>query len=351
MKTTVDFKPSCPVPLRKYPHVLLAHGGGGTLMHDLIDTLFIPTFQNGTPDLLHDSAVIPIGDRRIAFTTDSFVVSPLFFAGGDIGALSVHGTVNDLAMSGAKPLVISAAFVIEEGLPMDHLCKVTRSMKAAADQAGVAVVTGDTKVVDRGKGDGLFINTAGIGIIETDRVIGPGQVRTGDVLIVSGDVGRHGIAIMADREGLEFESRIESDSAAVADLTLALLDAGIEIHCMRDLTRGGLASALNEIASAAGVGIAIEECAVPVREDVRGACALLGFDPLYVACEGRFVCFIAPQYVERTLQIMGNHPLGQGACRIGGVTDSDHAVVSLKSRIGVNRVLDMMSGEQLPRIC
>jgi hydrogenase expression/formation protein HypE len=263
--------------------------------------------------------------------------------------------VNDLAMAGARPLYLSAGFILEEGLPMETLWRVVRSMQRAAEAAGVQIITGDTKVVDKGKGDGLFINTAGIGLIESPRRIAPDQVRAGDAILLSGDLGRHGIAVMAVREGLEFESAIESDSASVAPLVLALLDAGIEIHCLRDLTRGGLASALNEIAESAGVTMAIDEGLIPVRDDVRGACEILGFDPLYVANEGRFVAFVAPHDAARALAVMTAHTLGADARVIGEVGDvadgPSPAFVVMTSTIGARRVVDMLSGEQLPRIC
>ncbi|HEY3324493.1 MAG TPA: hydrogenase expression/formation protein HypE [Planctomycetota bacterium] len=346
-----EFSLSCPLPLERYPEVLLAHGGGGKLMHQLIEKMFVPAFSNSTLGVRHDSAVLDIGGAKLAFTTDSFVVRPLFFPGGDIGSLAVHGTVNDLAMSGARPLYLSAGFILEEGLPMETLWRVVQSMQQAAQAAGVQVVTGDTKVVDRGKGDGIFINTAGIGVIEHSRRIAPNEVRAGDVVLVNGDLGRHGIAIMATREGLEFESAIESDSAALATLVLELLRQDVEVHCLRDLTRGGLASALNEISEVCGKTIQIDERSVPVREDVQGACELLGFDPLYVANEGRLVAFVAKKDAGRALEIMRAHHEGTGAAVIGTVTDEQPAGVSLKSKIGVRRVLDMLSGEQLPRIC
>jgi hydrogenase expression/formation protein HypE len=265
--------------------------------------------------------------------------------------MSVHGTVNDLAMSGARPLYLSSAFIIEEGLPMETLWRVVCSMRDAAQRCGVQIVTGDTKVVDKGKGDGLFINTAGIGVVEHEQKIAPQNVRPGDLVLVNGDLGRHGMAIMAVREGLEFESRIESDSAPVHDVVLALLEAGIEIHCLRDLTRGGLASALNEIAEASGVRIEVVEKSVPVREDVHAACEMLGLDPLHVACEGRLAAFIAASDAERALSILRNHGAGAGAAVIGKVTGDPGPLVTLQSAIGVNRILDMPSGEQLPRIC
>ncbi len=347
----IDFTAACPIPIQQYPNVLLAHGGGGTLMHQLIGKMFVPSFRNALLETQHDSSVFELGGQRLAFTTDSYVVRPLFFPGGDVGSLAVHGTVNDLAMSGARPLYLSAGFIIEEGLPMDTLWKIVASMQQAAERAGVQIITGDTKVVDKGKGDGLFINTAGIGVVEHPLKIAPQSVRPGDAILVSGDLGRHGMAIMAVREGLEFESTIESDSAPVAGLVLELVRAGIEIHCLRDLTRGGLTSVLNEISEAVNLAISVEERLIPVREDVRAACEILGLDPLHVACEGRFAAFVPAQDAERALSVMRANPIGAEACRIGKVTDQKAAKVLLKSAIGTQRILDMASGEQLPRIC
>jgi hydrogenase expression/formation protein HypE len=347
----LDFKASCPLPIAQYPHVLMAHGGGGKLMHQLIGKMFLSAFGNPLLETQHDSTVVELTGRKLAFTTDSYVVRPIFFPGGDIGSMAVHGTVNDLAMSGARPLYLSSAFIIEEGLPMETLWRVVCSMRDAAQRCGVQIVTGDTKVVDKGKGDGLFINTSGIGAVEHEQKIAPQNVRPGDAVLVNGDLGRHGMAIMAVREGLEFESRIESDSAPVHDVVLALLEAGIEIHCLRDLTRGGLASALNEIAEASGVRIEVVEKSVPVREDVHAACEMLGLDPLHVACEGRLAAFIAANDAERALSILRNHGMGAGAAVIGKVTENPGPLVTLKSTIGVSRILDMPSGEQLPRIC
>lgn len=349
------FSLSCPIPISDYPAVLLAHGGGGKLMHQLIEKMFVSAFSNSLLESRHDGAVFNIGNARLAFTTDSYVVRPLFFPGGDIATLAINGTVNDLAMCGARPLYLSAGFILEEGLPMETLWRVVRSMRQTADAAGVQVVTGDTKVVDRGKGDGIFINTAGVGMIEHGLTIGPSSVQSGDVLLLNGDIGRHGIAIMAVREGLSFETTIESDCAPLSDLVLMLLEAGIEIHCMRDLTRGGLASALVEIAEASGLHLHIDEAAIPVREDVQGACEILGFDPLYVANEGRFITFVASSDAERALSILRGHPLGTEACLFGHV-ETAHAqfpagLVTLKSKIGATRIVDMLSGEQLPRIC
>ena len=351
MEPLSDFAPACPIPIQQYPHVLMAHGGGGKLMHQLIGKMFLTAFNNPLLETQHDSTVVEWTGGKLAFTTDSYVVRPIFFPGGDIGSMAVHGTVNDLAMSGARPLYLSSAFIMEEGLPMETLWRVVCSMRDAAQRCGVQIITGDTKVVDKGKGDGLFINTAGIGIIEHEQNIAPQNVRPGDVVLVNGDLGRHGMAIMAVREGLEFESRIESDSAPVDELVLELIRAGMEIHCLRDLTRGGLAGTLNEIAEAAGVKIAIEEKSVPVREDVHAACEMLGLDPLHVACEGRFAAFIAAKDADRALQIMRGHAVGTGlgGHRPGG--GKFRAAGHPEKRDWRGRILDMPSGEQLPRIC
>jgi len=313
--------------------------------------MFLTAFGNPLLNTRHDSAVTELAGKKIAFTTDSYVVRPIFFPGGDIGSMAVHGTVNDLAMSGARPRYLSAGYILEEGLPMDTLWRVVCSMRDAAQRCGVQIITGDTKVVDKGKGDGLFINTAGIGFVEHEREIAPRCVRPGDAVLVSGDLGRHGMAIMAVREGLRFESAIESDSAPVHEVVLELLKAGIEIHCLRDLTRGGLSGALNEIAEATGVRIEITEKTVPVREDVHAACEMLGLDPLHVACEGRFTAFVVAKDAERALSIMSRHATGAGAAIIGKVMESATPLVTLKSTIGASRILDMPSGEQLPRIC
>lgn len=349
--STPEFNASCPLPIQQYPHVLMAHGGGGKLMHQLLENVFGKAFSNPILDTRHDSAQFAVPPGKLAMTTDSYVVRPIFFPGGDIGSMAIHGTVNDLAMSGARPLYLSCGFIIEEGLPMETLWRVVCSMRDAAQRCGVQIVTGDTKVVNKGKGDGLFINTTGLGIIEHAVAIAPQSVRPGDAVIISGDLGRHGMAIMAVREGLQFESTIESDSTAVHEPVMALLKAGIEIHCLRDLTRGGLASALNEIAEAAGVKIAIEQKAVPVREDVHAACEMLGLDPLHVANEGRFVAFIAAKDAERALKILQQYEVSASAALIGKVAENASPLVTLKSAIGASRILDMPSGEQLPRIC
>lgn len=342
---------SCPVPIDQYPQVLLAHGGGGKLMQKLIKDMFRHTFDNPPLNQQHDGAILSITSSSLAFTTDSYVIDPLFFPGGDIGSLAVHGTVNDLAMCGARPLYLSAGFIIEEGLAMETLWRIVQSMQQAARISGVEIVTGDTKVVDKGKGDGIFINTAGVGAVEHHLQIDPRQLQLDDVILVSGDIGRHGIAIMAVREGLEFETTIESDSAPVADVVMQLVDAGIDIHCLRDLTRGGLAGALIEIATVSQLNPHLQETAIPVRDDVYGACELLGLDPLYVANEGRFIAIVPPVDAERALKIMETHPVAAGSAIIGTVKNNAPGLLTMTGKIGVNRVLDLPTGEQLPRIC
>ena len=342
---------TCPFPIRQYPHVLLAHGGGGKLMQQLIEKMFSYAFGPKPVHGLHDSTVLNLPVSKIAFTTDSFVVKPLFFPGGDIGSLAVNGTVNDLAMSGAKPLYLSLGFIIEEGLSMESLWNIVRSIKNAADEAGVTIVTGDTKVVDRGKGDGIFINTSGIGIIEHSLNIAPGFVKSGDAIIISGDVGRHGIAIMASREGLAFETTIQSDCAALNGLVHLIIKSGADVHCMRDLTRGGLASALNEIAQDSGHPIEIEEAKVPVIEEVASACAMMGFDPLYVANEGLFMAIVSKEIAADFLTRLKQDKNGINAAIIGEVNTENPGRVIMKSRIGGKRVVTYLTGEQLPRIC
>ncbi len=346
-----DITLTCPVPIGNYPTILLAHGGGGRLMHQLIEQVFEPAFSNPALDARHDAAVLALGQARVAVTTDSYVVKPLFFPGGDIGSLAVNGTVNDLAMAGARPIALTAGFILEEGLPIETLQRVVESMRRAAAQSSVAIVTGDTKVVDRGKGDQVFINTAGVGLVQHDVTIAPTSVIPGDVVILSGDIGRHGIAIMASREGLAFETTIESDCAPLAGPVLELIASGVRVHCLRDLTRGGLASALNEIAAAAQCSISIDERAIAVREDVRAACDLLGFDPLYVANEGRFVAFVPKEDADKTIQVLARHEPSKGAAIVGTVGSETPRLVTMRTRIGASRVVDMLSGEQLPRIC
>jgi hydrogenase expression/formation protein HypE len=320
-------------------------------MHRLIADVLRPALSDPSLDRLHDAAELPVGAGRVAFTTDSFVVQPRFFPGGDIGRLAVFGTVNDLAMCGSRPCWLSAGLILEEGLAMEELWKIVQSMKAAAGEAGVSFVTGDTKVVDRGKGDGIFINTAGIGLIEHDQRIEPRSICPDDVCIISGDIGRHGIAIMNARASLELESQIESDLASLADPVLQLLGEGVEIHCMRDLTRGGLGSALIELAEAARIHIHIRESDLPVREDVQAACEILGLDPVYVPNEGCFVLFVPPNEVDRALEILRSEPGSIGPAVLGEVDGRDSGVVTMESRIGIDRRLDMLAGDQLPRIC
>ena len=344
-----DFTLSCPISVQDYPNVMLAHGGGGKLMHDLIDKMFIPSFNNQMLNAQHDGALIDLGNVKAAFTTDSYVVYPLFFPGGDIGKLAINGTVNDLAMCGARPLYISLGFILEEGFPMDKLWRVVKSVEEAADAAQVNIVTGDTKVVDKGKGDGMYINTSGIGILEHNIEVSPNKIEDGDHVLLSGDIGRHGITIMSAREELALESEIKSDTAPLSSLVMELLDQGIEVSCMRDLTRGGLGSALVEISRASGTHIHIDENAVPVSGEVRATCEILGLDPLYVANEGRFIAIVKPSDSDAALKIMKSS--NPGASLIGRVDTKHSGVVTMKSKIGTNRIIDMLSGEQLPRIC
>ncbi len=342
---------SCPVPLGDGGKILLAHGGGGRLTRDLVERIFVPAFRNDALAALHDSAVLERPAGALAFTTDSFVVHPLFFPGGDVGKLAVTGTVNDLAMSGARPLYLSLGFILEEGLAVADLVRVVESVRAAAEEARVAVVAGDTKVVERGKGDGVFITSAGVGVVEARRPVAPTEVRPGDAVLVSGPVGQHGVAVMAVRDGLAFASPILSDCASVAGAVLALLGAGIDVHCLRDPTRGGVATVLNEIAVQGRCEIAVHESAVPVGEDVAGACEVLGLDPLYVACEGRFLAFVAVADADRALEVLRARPETARASRIGTVRAGTPGLVVLKTRAGGERILDLLSGEQLPRIC
>ena len=343
---------ACPIPINDYPNVLLAHGGGGSLSQMLIETMFAPTFDNEWLRSLHDGAVVDVEAGRLAVSTDSFVINPLFFPGGDIGSLAVHGTVNDVAMCGATPTAITVGMVIEEGLPMEDLWRIVSSIKIAADEAGVAVITGDTKVVDRGKGDGIFINTTGLGVVADGVDISPSRMESGDVVIVSGTIADHGIAIMSVREGLEFETALESDSASLHGLVQTILDAGGSgVHVLRDPTRGGVASAANEIAQSGRLGIRLRESDLPLSDQVRAACEILGFDPLYVANEGKCIAIVSSDVADAVLSAMRAHPLGRDAAAIGEVVDDHPGRVFLTSRIGGNRVVDMISGEQLPRIC
>lgn len=346
-----DLTLTCPLPLQ-YQQIVMAHGGGGRLMQQLLTQVIQPTFSNDYLNQQHDSAVFSIGEQKLAFTSDSYVIKPLFFPGGDIGKLAVCGTVNDLAMSGAKPLFLSCSLIIEEGFSIENLHRILQSMQKTADEAGVFIITGDTKVVDHGKGDGLYINTAGIGLLETDLRINPSSIQTGDAVLVTGDLGRHGIAVMLQREGLDFESSVESDCAILSPLVQDLLQAGIEIHCLRDLTRGGLASVLIELASTAKAHIEIAENRLPICDEVRGACEILGFDPLYIANEGCCAVFIPPAQVASALAILHKHNAGQQAAQIGVVKALDTTgLLTLETALGIRRVLDLLSGEQLPRIC
>jgi hydrogenase expression/formation protein HypE len=347
---------SCPVPIFEHKQIVLGHGSGGKLTAELIEKVFLSAFHNPTLDKLDDQALVTVNGARLAFTTDSFVVTPIFFPGGDIGRLAVHGTVNDLAMSGARPLYLSAAFILEEGLPVDDLVRVVESMRAAAEDAGVQFVTGDTKVVNRGKADKIFITTTGIGVLEREVNISANGARCGDRIILSGTIGDHGMAIMSQRENLEFDGAIESDCASLHGLVAEMLDTPAEgvanfVHCLRDPTRGGVATTLNEIAKTSGVGMRLHEDKIPVRESVRGACELLGLDPLYVANEGKLVAIVAPERVEAVLARMHKHDLGKDAVIIGEVVEDHPGMVLMRTGIGGSRVLDVMFGEQLPRIC
>jgi hydrogenase expression/formation protein HypE len=352
-KPRATFELTCPVQRVADDRIVLAHGGGGRLTHQLIEKIFIPAFGNPMLEQRHDGAVVTVNGSRLAFTTDSFVVRPLLFPGGNIGDLAVNGTVNDLAMCGARPLYLSAGFILEEGLEMETLRTVVTSMQQAAAKANVKLVTGDTKVVEKGKGDGIFVNTSGIGVIESTvrTAIGPASVRPGDVVLVSGDLGRHGIAILSVREGFEFESPILSDCANVWPAVETLLNEEIEIHCLRDLTRGGLATSMNEIASDRNVCIKLEEALIPVNEVVQGACEILGLDPLFVTNEGRFAVFVPASQADAALEVMKKVEVSQGSVKVGKVEHSPTRTVVLQSRVGGNRVVDMLSGEQLPRIC
>ncbi len=342
---------ACPVQLPAKDRILLGHGSGGKLSAELIKEVFLPFFRSPVLNQMDDLAVVAVGNSRLAFTTDSFVVKPLFFRGGDIGSLAVHGTVNDLAMGGAVPLFLSAGFILEEGLEMEALTRVAESMGRAAEAVPVEIVTGDTKVVEKGSGDALFINTAGIGLVPEGVRLSPTHVRPGDRVLLSGYLGDHGIAILAEREGIRFETELASDSAPLHGLVANMLAVSRDIRCLRDPTRGGLSSTLNEIAARARVSIQLEETAIPVREEVRGACEMLGLDPLYVANEGKLVAFVAADAAEAVLAAMRTHPLGRDAALIGTVKDKHAGLVVLRSRFGTTRIVDMLAGDQLPRIC
>jgi hydrogenase expression/formation protein HypE len=331
--------------------VLLGHGSGGKMTADLIARCFLPAFRNPFLEKLDDQAVLRVKGARLAFTTDAYVVTPLFFPGGDIGSLAVHGTVNDLAMAGARPLYLSAAFILEEGFPLAELERIVASMRVAAEAAGVLLVTGDTKVVDRGKADGCFVTTSGLGVVEHEHEISADQARPGDAVILSGPIAEHGMAIMATRAELDLESPVMSDTAPLHELVLDMLDSGGQIHCLRDPTRGGVATALNEIAGRSGVGVVLEESAIAVREPVRGVCELLGLDPLYVANEGRLLAVVAAESADGIVERMRRRPEGREARIIGHVVDDAAKLVVLRTRVGGRRIVDMLPGEQLPRIC
>jgi hydrogenase expression/formation protein HypE len=342
---------TCPLPLRDTPTVVMGHGGGGAMSAELVESLFIPAYGGAADAELADAAVLPPVAGRLAFSTDSYVVKPMFFPGGSIGDLAVNGTVNDLAMVGARPLYLSTAFVVAEGTAMEDLGRVATAVGKAAERAGVRLVTGDTKVVDHDSGDGVYVNTAGIGVVPDGVDIGPRRARPGDAVLVSGDIGLHGVAVMSCREGLEFGTTVESDSAPLHGLVADLVEAGIDLHVLRDPTRGGVAATLNEIASTARVGVEVVERDIPVPPEVRDACGLLGLDPLQVANEGKLVAFVAAADSERALDVMRAHPLGSRACRIGTVVESHPGVVVTRTGLGATRVLDLPIGEQLPRIC
>jgi len=342
---------TCPVPLRNSPTIVMGHGGGGQLSAELVEHLFVPAFGGAPEHGLADSAVLRLGGVRLAFSTDSFVVRPMFFPGGSIGDLAVNGTVNDLAMSGAQATHLSCGFILEEGTDLDVVGRVAQALGRAAERAGVRVVTGDTKVVDSGHGDGVYVNTAGIGLVPEGVDIRPDRARPGDVVIVSGPIGVHGIAVMSVREGLEFEVEISSDCAPLNGLVAAMLATDADLHCLRDPTRGGLGTSMNEIAAASGVGVRIDERSLPVPDVVGNACGMLGLDPLYVANEGKLVAFVPPEQADAVLAAMRAHPLGAGATRIGECTEEHPGMVVARTAFGATRVIDLPLGEQLPRIC
>jgi hydrogenase expression/formation protein HypE len=342
---------TCPLPIQDFPRVVLGHGGGGKLSAELVEHLFLPAFGMDEPGALGDAAILQVGKEKLCFSTDSFVVTPLFFPGGNIGELAVNGTVNDLAMMGGRPLYLSCGFILEEGFSIEELSLIAQAMGKAGREAGVRLVTGDTKVVEKGHGHGVFINTSGIGLIATGREVGPGRARPGDAVIVSGPIGNHGMAVMSVREGLEFETTIESDTAALCPLVELLMETPEEIRALRDPTRGGVASALNELAVSSAVSIVLEESLIPVDDSVRAACELLGLDPLYVANEGKLVAIVDSTKAELLVERLRSHPLGKGACVIGRVAAEHPGLVALRTTLGATRVVDTLVGEQLPRIC
>lgn len=342
---------SCPVPLQDYPNIILGHGGGGKLSGELVEHIFLPAFRNDHLAVLSDSAVFEVGNGRLAMSTDSFVVQPLFFPGGSIGDLAVNGTVNDLAMSGAKPLYLSVGFILEEGLPLTQLNRIAQDMGAAARAAEVTIITGDTKVVEQGHGDGCYINTAGVGVVPSGIEINPSRAQAGDMIIVSGNIGDHGMAIMSVREGLEFESKIVSDSAPLHTMVEKMLAICPDVHVLRDPTRGGLAASLNEIAEASQCGIVIDERSIPVDHTVQSACEILGLDPLHVANEGKLIAVVPAEHAQSILQVIQPTPQGKNAAVVGAVVADHPGSVIAKTPIGASRLVTVPIGEQLPRIC
>lgn len=341
----------CPAPLRDVPNIVMGHGGGGAMSGELIEQLFLPAYGPAADAALGDSAIVDLGGARLAFSTDSFVVKPMFFPGGSIGDLAVNGTVNDLAMAGAVPTVLSTAFILEEGTALEELARVAQAVGTAALAAGVRLVTGDTKVVDSGHGDGIYLNTAGIGLVNERTDIRPQRAAPGDAVLVSGDIGVHGVAVLSCREGLEFATAVSSDTAPLHGLVAAMVATGADLHALRDPTRGGMAATLNEIARAAGVGVSIDERALPIPSAVRDACSMLGLDPLYVANEGKLVAFVAAADADRVLAAMRGHPLGARAALIGTCVSDHPGMVVARTALGGTRVVDLPIGEQLPRIC
>jgi hydrogenase expression/formation protein HypE len=350
--TALDFDSwTCPVPLRDMPFVVMGHGGGGAMSAELVEHLFLPAYGAAAGSDLGDSAVVSVGGVRLALSTDSYVVKPMFFPGGSIGDLAVNGTVNDLAMSGATPLYLSTAFILQEGTALDTIARIAQAMGAAAVAAGVQLVTGDTKVVDSGSGDGVYVNTAGVGIVAAGVDINPRRAAVGDAVLISGDIGVHGIAVMSSREGLEFGTTIASDTAALHGLVAAMIATGVDVHALRDPTRGGVAASLNEIARAAAVGIELVERDLPIPAAVRDACSLLGLDPLQVANEGKLLAFVPADAADEVLAAMRAHSYGANARRVGTCVSDHPGVVVAKTALGGARVVNLPIGEQLPRIC
>jgi hydrogenase expression/formation protein HypE len=347
----MEFNLNCPIPINEYDKVLMAHGGGGKLSDQLIHKMFFSQLDNEYLRQAHDGASLRLPAGRIAFSTDSYIVQPIFFPGGNIGELAVNGTVNDLSCCGAKPLYLSLAFIIEEGFPMQDLWIIVQSIKQSADEAGVQIVTGDTKVVEKGKGDKIFINTSGIGVIPDNIIINPSNCQPGDIILINGNIADHGIAVLSSRQGIQFETNILSDTAPLNGLVEEILKVSSSVHVLRDPTRGGLASSLNEIAKASDTGIEIDEKSIPINEEVKGACEILGFDPLYIANEGKILVFVPEIDADKVLQAMQNHKYGRNSSIIGRVTEEHRKIVKLITSIGTSRIVDMISGEQLPRIC